>query len=93
MAATDTDDDAPGRTAAGDGADPPRRRGKPLGTLDAARREMERIYWQLKHGDIELEKGKGLIYVLGKIVEVIKAHKADDAELAELLRKVRERLG
>lgn len=91
MAGSDTNDQAQPRANAEENAGPPPRRGKPLDTLVAVRREMAGIYWQLKHGQIDLEKGKGLVYVLGKIVEVIKADKPDDAQIRELVRLLRER--
>ncbi len=89
-AAFDRLDDPPGRANAGDGGDPPkRRRSKPIDTLDAVRKEMTSCYWDIKHGAVDLDKGKGQIYALGKISEVIRVGLAVDEELRELRRLVK----
>ncbi|MCW5643086.1 MAG: hypothetical protein KIT63_13390 [Rhodoferax sp.] len=89
-AAFDPITEPPGRANAGDGGDPtPRKRRKPLDNLDAVRREMTATYWQIKHGEVDLDKGKGQIYALGKISEVIKVGLAVDDELRELRRLVK----
>lgn len=83
-------DDPPGRANPSDAGNPtPRKRRKPLDNLDAVRREMTATYWQIKHGEVELDKGKGQIYALGKISEVIKVGLAVDDELRELRRLVK----
>ena len=93
MALIDIDDDvetlADARSA---GDPPPRKRRKPLNTLEDVRAEMTRIYWALKHDEMPQDKSKTLVYVLGQVVQVFKAEQTGDAELAALLQQVKERL-
>jgi hypothetical protein len=79
-------------TNAGNQAPPPRKRHKPLDSLDAVRREMVATYWQMKEAILDTDKGKAQIYVLGKITEVLKAAQEPDEELMKLLKLVKGKL-
>ncbi len=93
MAAIDTDDDVESRADACSAGDPPpRKRRKPLNSLEDVRAEMTRIYWALRHDEMPQDKGKTLVYVLGQVVQVFKAEQSGEGELAALLNEVRERL-
>lgn len=82
------------RANAGDeGEASPKRRHKPLDSLERVRRELSRIYFQAKDGTMPMEKAKGLTYLLSQLSAVLKAATSNDSELAALLQQVRERMG
>lgn len=90
---SDTDRAARDRADAGEAADPhPRRRHKPLDTLERVRRELSAIYYAAKTGSIELDRAKGLTYLLSQIAAVLKAETASEPELAALVQQVRDKL-
>jgi hypothetical protein len=92
MARNGTTEPAAGRANAGEAAGPPRKRHKPLNSLEAVRKEMVRNYWALRDKELDIDEGKARIFFLGKLVEVFKAKQTDNQELAELLKQARERL-
>lgn len=74
------------------GNPPPKKRRKPMDTLEAVRKEMTSTYWEMKENTLDLDKGKARIYVLGKITEVLKAEKGPEDELQQLLEKLRGKI-
>jgi hypothetical protein len=62
-------------------------------TVMACRREMTRLYWAAKSGHMDMDKAKGLHYLLSNVMTGLKAEAAaTDPEIAELLRRVKDRL-
>lgn len=93
MAQTDTQDRPEDRADADDaGSGPTRRRHKPLDSLERVRRELSSVYHQAKDGTMELDKAKGLTYLLSQIAAVLKAENASETELTALLAQVRDKL-
>lgn len=88
-----TDDEAQTRASAGisGGAPPKKPRPRPLDTLERVRRELASIYHQARDGRMELDKAKGLAYLLSQISAVLKAE-SGESELAALLAKVKDQL-
>lgn len=74
------------------GESSPKRRHKPLDSLERVRRELSRIYYQAKDGAMPMEKAKGLTYLLSQLSAVLKAETSNDSELAALLQQVRDRM-
>lgn len=79
--------------AADTGTPPPKGRPRQLDTLDRVRRELSTIYHQAKSGAMEMDRAKGLTYLLSQIAAVLKSQTVSETELAALLAQVRERLG
>ena len=93
MAKIYTIDQPDSRADAGEADDPPpRKRRKSLATLDDVTTEMSRLYWSMKHGEMALDMGKSLIYVLSVMVQAHKARGDDAEQLAALLKQLKERL-
>ena len=85
------------RANAGDAETPPpaaeaeAKRHKPLDSLDRVRRELSSVYWAAKDGAMQLDRAKGLAYLLSQLVVVLRADSADD-DLTKLLAEARDRL-
>ena len=55
----------------------PRRRGPVLETLTDVRREMARVYRQMRHGRIESQDATRMTYVLTQIAKIIQTSELD----------------
>lgn len=97
MAQIGTQDDAETRAdtddAAEGGSTTKRRRDKPLDTLERVRRELSKVYYDAKHGQMPIDRAKALAYLLSQIAAVLKTETATESELAALLAQVRDKLG
>lgn len=76
-----------------DSVEAPLPRGRQIESLLAVRREMARVYWAVKHSKMDLDKGKGLVHMLGQISAVMKAEQGNDEELLRRLADLERRLG
>ena len=53
-----------------------------LGTLEEIRREMAKVYRDMRRGKVETQDGTRLVYVLGELVKVAKAEAEQEATKA-----------
>lgn len=70
-----------------------RKRHRPLDSLERVRRELSAVYFQAKDGTMNMERAKGLTYLLSQLAAVLKAEAGNESELAALLAQVRDKLG
>lgn len=75
------------------GTPPPKGRPRQLDTLDRVRRELSNIYHQAKNGQMQMDRAKGLTYLLSQIAGVLKAQTTvTDDQLMALIAQLKERL-
>lgn len=63
-------------------------RGRPLNTLQEVRREMTRVYWEARRNRMQMDRAKGLVYMLGQLSALVKEGELMDriAEVERVLK-------
>ena len=65
----------------------PQARGRKLDSLQDVRREMTRVYWQARRNRMQMDRAKGLVYILGQLSALVKEGELMD-RIADLERRL-----